>query len=101
MTSGEPALAHAFAQSGLMGFFRFLVNVQAESITYPLTVATVAVLASGAAISTRAAASADIPATIRIDPPKKMYSEQSTRVAAELNSVFLLIKNDYCSVFVP
>jgi hypothetical protein len=71
MTSGEPALAHAFAQSGLIGFFRFLVNVQAESITYPLTVVTVAVLASGAAISTTALASAHTPATIRIDPPKK------------------------------
>ena len=33
MTSGEPAFAHACAQSGLIGFFKFFVNVQAESIT--------------------------------------------------------------------
>src|SRR5205823_474248 len=39
ITSGEPALAQASAQSRLTGFFRFLVNAQAESRTYPFTVA--------------------------------------------------------------
>src|SRR5678816_106319 len=39
ITSGEPPLAQALAQSRLMGFSRPLVKAQAESRTYPLTVA--------------------------------------------------------------
>src|ERR1700746_1677425 len=37
MTSGDPALAQAWAHWGLIGFFRSLVNAHAESSTYPLT----------------------------------------------------------------
>ena len=33
ITSGEPALAQAWAHSALIGFLRFLVKVQAESMT--------------------------------------------------------------------
>jgi hypothetical protein len=37
MTSGDPALAQALAQSPLMGFLSPLVNAHAESSTYPVT----------------------------------------------------------------
>jgi len=33
ITTGAPALAHAVAQSALIGFFRPFVNAQAESST--------------------------------------------------------------------
>src|SRR6266436_5125528 len=39
ITRGDPALAQASAQSALTGFLRFLMNAQAESRTYPVTVA--------------------------------------------------------------
>src|ERR1039457_2479794 len=38
ITNGEPAFAQAVAHSALIGFFSPLVNAQAESRTYPLTV---------------------------------------------------------------
>src|SRR5437660_1122628 len=38
MTIGEPAFAQAMAHSALIGFLNPLVNAQAESRTYPLTV---------------------------------------------------------------
>src|SRR5260370_4860727 len=39
ITRGDPVLAQASAQSALTGFLRFLMNAQAESRTYPVTVA--------------------------------------------------------------
>src|SRR5437016_4837615 len=39
ITRGDPVLAQARAQSALTGFLRFLMNAQAESRTYPVTVA--------------------------------------------------------------
>src|SRR5205823_13791249 len=53
ITSGEPALAQASAQSRLTGFFRFLVNAQAESRTYPFTVAGLPCAAAEAADAKR------------------------------------------------
>src|ERR1700751_1095605 len=37
MTSGDPALAQAWAHWALIGFFRSFVNAHAESSTYPFT----------------------------------------------------------------
>jgi hypothetical protein len=39
MTSGDPAFAQEIAHSLLIGFFKSFVNAQAESSTYPFTVA--------------------------------------------------------------
>src|SRR5437762_2602632 len=56
ITSGEPALAQASAQSRLTGFFRFLVNAQAESRMYPFTVAALPCAAAEAADAKRSPA---------------------------------------------
>src|SRR3974390_486037 len=42
ITRGDPAFAHAVAHSELMGLSRPFVNAQAESNTYPFTLALVA-----------------------------------------------------------